>query len=60
MLILLLGDGHMTCLAVSALFPLITSSDLQDFRIKDIMTVLSMDGLIGNKLLTHTLLSVEA
>lgn len=32
MLTLLLGDGHMTCLATSALFPLITKRDLQDYR----------------------------
>jgi len=29
MLALLLGDGHMTCLAMSALFPLITRRELQ-------------------------------
>lgn len=36
-MILLLGDGHMTCLAISALFPLITKSDLQ--YLQDICTV---------------------
>lgn len=30
MLTLLLGDGHMTCLAMSELFPLITKRDLQN------------------------------
>ena len=32
MLTLLLGDGHITCLAMSALFPLITKRDLQNQR----------------------------
>ncbi|CAJ2633202.1 unnamed protein product [Trifolium pratense] len=35
MLTLLLGDGHITCFAMSALFPLITKRDLQGISISN-------------------------